>query len=75
MGSLGYYNNSFFNSIYSNALVSKITYTFYLGVFIKNVGIKKFILASIVVFGVIGVNSLVYISLVGLKGFYREVFK
>jgi len=28
-----------------------------------------------VVFKVIGVNGLVYIGLIGLEGFYREIFR
>ena len=42
--------------------------------FFKKVSIKKLIL-TLVVFKVVGVSNLVYISLVGLKGFYREVFR
>jgi len=30
---------------------------------------------ALVVLKVVGVNSLVYIGLVGLEGFYKEVFK
>jgi hypothetical protein len=30
---------------------------------------------ALVVFKVVGVGSLVYIGLVGLEGFYREVFR
>jgi len=71
---LGYCNNSFFNGIYSNALVSKIARAFYLKVFIEILIYKKLTLAPIVVFGVVGVSGLVYINLVSLKGFYREVF-
>ena len=36
--------------------------------------IKKSTLAPVVL-KVIGVSSLVYISLIGLRGFYREVFR
>ena len=74
MGSLGYYNNSFFNSIYSSILVFRVAYTLYLRVFFRKVSIKKLILA-LVVFKVVGVGSLVYISLVGPGGFYKVVFR
>ena len=75
MGSLGYYNNSLFDSIYSSILVFKVVYTFCLRVFFfGKVGIKRLILA-LVVFKVVGISGLVYIGLVGLKGFYREIFR
>ena len=74
MGSLGFYNNSLFNSIYNNILVFKIAYTLYLRVFFGKISIKKLILAS-VVFKVVGVSGLVYIGLVGPGGFYRVVFR
>ena len=35
---------------------------------------KRLILA-LVVFRVVGVSGLVYIGLIGLEGFYREVFR
>jgi len=35
---------------------------------------KKSIL-TLVVFKVVGINSLVYTNLVGLKGFYKEIFR
>ena len=35
---------------------------------------KKLILV-LVIFKTVGVSSLIYISLVGLKGFYREAFR
>ena len=71
---MGYCNNSLLNSIYSNILVFRVVYTFYLRVFFKKINIERLILAS-VVFRVVGVSGLVYIGLVGLGGFYREVFK
>ena len=74
MGSLGYYNNSLFSSIYNSVLVFRVACTFYLKVFFKKVNIKKLILA-LAVFKVIGVGGLVYIGLIGLGGFYREVFR
>jgi len=43
-------------------------------IFESLIDIKKLILAPVAIFGVISVNGLVYISLVGPKGFYREVF-
>ena len=42
--------------------------------FFGKVGIKKLIL-TLIVFKIIGVGSLVYINLIGLKGFYGEVFR
>jgi len=42
--------------------------------FYRKVSIEKLILAPIAL-KVIGVSSLVYIGLVGLKGFYKEVFR
>ena len=71
---MGYYNNSLFSNIYSSILVFKVVYTLYLGVFFKKVGIERLILA-LVVFKVVGISSLVYIGLVGLGGFYKEVFR
>jgi hypothetical protein len=71
---LGYYNNSLFNSIYSSILVFRVVYTLYLEVFFKKVSIKRLILA-LAVFRVVGVGGLVYIGLIGLGGFYREVFR
>jgi hypothetical protein len=62
---LGYYNNSLFNDIYSSILVFKVVYTLYLRVFFlkKKVGIKRLILTP-VIFKVMGISGLVYISLV-----------
>ena len=74
MGSLGFCDNSLFNNIYSNVLVFKVAYALYLRVFFKKIGIKRLILA-LIGFEVIGVNSLIYIGLVGLEGFYGEVFR
>ena len=74
MGSLGYYNNSLFSGIYSRILVSKVAHALYLGVFFKKVNIKKLIL-TLVILKVVGVGGLIYINLVGLRGFYREVFR
>ena len=72
---MGYCNNSLLSSIYSSVLVFKVARALYLRVFfLKKVGIKRSIL-TLVVFKVIGVSSLVYIGLVGLGGFYREVFR
>ena len=71
--SLGFYNNSFLNSIYSSILVFKVARALYLGVFFGKVSIERLILA-LVVLKVVGVGGLVYIGLVGLEGFYREVF-
>ena len=42
--------------------------------FFGKVGIKRLILAPVVL-KVVGVGGLVYIGLVGLGGFYREVFR
>jgi hypothetical protein len=42
--------------------------------FFKKVNIERLILAP-AVFKVVGVGDLVYIGLVGLRGFYREVFR
>ena len=74
MGSLGYYNNSLLSSIYSSVLVSRVVHTLYLGVFFGKISIKRLILA-LVVLKIVGVSGLVYIDLIGLGGFYREVFK
>ena len=74
MGSLGFYNNSLLNGIYSSILVFRVTYTLYLRVFFKKVNIKKLILAPVIL-KIVGVSSLIYIDLVGLRGFYREVFR
>ena len=74
MGSLGYRNNSLFNSIYSSILVFRVAYALYLKVFFRKVNIEKLILAPVVL-KVVGVSGLVYIGLVGLGGFYREVFR
>ena len=65
MGSLGFYNN---------ILIFKVVYIFHLRVFFGKVSIKKLILA-LVVLKVVGVGGLIYINLVGLKDFYREVFR
>ena len=74
MGSLGYYNNSLFSGIYSSVLVFRVAHALYLRVFFGKVDIKRLILA-LVVFKVVGVGGLVYIGLVGLGSFYREVFR
>ena len=74
MDSLNFYNNSLFGSIYSSVLVFGVARALYLGVFFKKINIKKLILAP-VVFKVVGVGGLVYINLVGLRGFYKEVLK
>jgi len=74
LGSLGYYNNNLFNGIYSSILVSKVIRALYLGVFFKKGSIEKLILA-LVVLKVVNISGLVCVGLVGLKGFYREVFK
>ena len=71
---MGFYNNSLFNSIYNSVLVSKVAYTLYLGVFFGIISIERLILAPVVL-KVVGVGSLVYIGLVGLGSFYREVFR
>jgi cation transporter-like permease len=71
---LGYYNNSLLNSMYSSILVSRVARALYLGVFFRKVSIERLILA-LVVFKVVGVSGLIYIGLVGLEGFYREVFR
>ena len=71
---MGFYNNSLFNSVYSSILVFRVVYTLYLKVFFGKVGIKKSILA-LVGFKVISVGGLVYINLIGLGGFYKEVFR
>jgi hypothetical protein len=71
---LGYYNNSLFSGIYSSILVFRVVHALYLKVFFGKVNIKKLILTP-AVFGVVGIGGLVYISLVGLGGFYREVFR
>ena len=71
---MGYYNNSLFNSIYNSILVFRVVYALYLRFFFGKVSIEKLILA-LVVLKVVGVGGLVYINLVGLKGFYREVFR
>ena len=71
---MGYCNNSLLGGIYSSVLVSGVVHALYLRVFFKKVGIERLILA-LVVFRVVGVGGLVYISLVGLGGFYREVFR
>ena len=42
--------------------------------FFKKVGIEKSMLA-LVGFKVVGVSGLIYVSLVGPEGFYREVFR
>ena len=71
---MGYYNNSFFNSIYSSILVFRVAHILYLRVFFGKVGIKKLILALIVL-KVVDISSLIYIGLVGLGGFYKVVFR
>ena len=71
---MGFYNNSLLNSIYSSILVFKVARALYLKVFFRKINIKKSILA-LVVLKVIDIGSLVYIGLVGLGGFYREVFR
>jgi hypothetical protein len=71
---LGYCNNNLLSGIYSSILVSRVVHALYLEVFFRKVSIKRSTLAP-AVFRVVGVGSLVYISLVGLRGFYREVFK
>ena len=71
---MGFYNNSFFNSIYNNILVSGIAHTFCLGVFFGKVGIKKSMLAPIG-FKIVGIGGLIYVNLIGPKGFYGEVFR
>ena len=63
--------SNFFKKIF---LVFRVAHALHLKVFFKKVGIERLILA-LVVLKVIGVGGLVYIGLVGLKGFYREVFK
>ena len=70
---MGFYNNSPLNGIYSSVLVSRVAYALYLGVFFRKVSIERLILA-LVGFKVVGVGGLVYIGLIGLEGFYREVF-
>jgi hypothetical protein len=62
LGSLGFYNNSPFNSIYSSTLAFKVAYT------------KRLILALVIVL-VAGISGLVYISVVGLGGFYIGAFR
>ena len=74
MGSLGYCNNSLLSGIYSSILVFRVVRALYLRVFFGKVSIERLILAP-AVFGVVGVSNLVYIGLVGLRGFYREVFR
>ena len=71
---MGYYNNNLFSGIYSSVLVFGVAHTLYLEVFFGKVSIKRLILTP-VVFKVVGVGGLVYINLIGLKGFYKEVFK
>ena len=71
---MGYYNNKLFSGIYSNILVFRVAHALYLRVFFGKVDIKRLILA-LIVFKVVGVSSLVYINLVGLRGFYKEVFR
>ena len=71
---MGYYNNSLFNSIYSSVIVFKVTHAFYLRVFVRKVSIERSILAPVIL-KVVGVSGLVYIGLIGLGGFYREVFR
>jgi hypothetical protein len=70
LGSLGYYNDSLLNGIYSSVLVLRVVCALYLGVFFRKVSIERLILA-LVVFKVVGVGSLVYIDLVGPEGFNR----
>ena len=74
MGSLGFYNNSLLNSIYSSVLVSKVAYTLYLRVFFGKISIKRSILAPVIL-KVVGIGNLVYIGLVSPEGFYRVVFR
>ena len=74
MGNLGYYNNSFFDSIYGSILISKVAHTLYLGVCFRKVGIEKSILA-LVVLKVVGISSLVCVGLIDLKDFYKKVFR
>ena len=74
MGSLGYYNNSLFNSIYSSILVFRAAHALYSGVFFGKVSIEKLILTPVIL-KVVGISGLVYIGLVGPGGFYREVFR
>ena len=74
MGSLDFYNNSFFNSIYSSILIFKIACIFYLEVFFEKISIKRLILA-LVIPKVINISGLIYINLIGLGGFYKEVFR
>ena len=74
MGSLDYYNNSLLNSIYSSILVFEVAHALHLRVFFGKVSIERLTLA-LAVFGVVGVSGLVYIGLVGLRSFYREVFR
>ena len=71
---MGYYNNSFLNSIYSSVLVFRVARTLYLRVFFGKVSIKRSTLA-LVVLKIVGIGSLVCIGLVGPEGFYREVFR
>ena len=71
---MGYHNNSLFNSIYNSILVFRVARALYLRVFFGKVNIERLILAP-VIFRVVGVSGLIYIGLVGLGGFYREVFK
>ena len=74
MGSLGYRNNSLFSGIYSSILVFRVAHALHLRVFFGKVNIERLILA-LVVLKVVGIGGLVYIGLVGPKGFYREVFR
>ena len=71
---MGFCNNSLFNSIYSSVLISRVAYILYLKVFFKKVSIKRLILAPVIL-KVVGVSGLIYIGLIGLKGFYKEVFR
>ena len=71
---MGYYNDSLLNSIYSSVLVFRVVCTLHLGVFFGKISIERSILAPVVL-KVVGISGLVYINLVGLGGFYREVFK
>ena len=71
---MGFYNNSLFNNIYSSILVSRVAHALYLRVLFKKVSIERLILAPVVL-KVVSISSLVYIGLVGPKGFYRVVFR
>ena len=62
------------SAVTNSTLIFKIAHALYLKVFIEILIYKKLKLIPIVVFGVININSLIYMNLVGLKGFYKKVF-